>query len=587
MRHRSASDQHLPVRLPAMSDSAVKEIQEKLIQLGFTLLGKADGVAGSRTLLAVRDFQSYARMDRIARVRANAAAGRWVDRLEPVANGLAADKRPQINGNIADELTVKAIQYWVDERYRCPVVVEVREFVNSNRVPRFEPGLENVWAYDDPRIAAYRNLIRAGKDPGGGKARDPSFDFRVCDFTAAAAPSIDWANMPSLGVRDYYLGYFGGAGKKRTHLRDDMEVTPISATGKTFGQLDWQRPVFQVVRAVAEQECLGFFDALNGYDNAFMSLGPCHWTLAIGPASPPRNMSRKADAGELPATLAFAIGRDRSIQDHYLTPYGVKPAGTWAANGKGTDFDISFQETRNYGGHLEWLGTADPKIRRVADLSWFRTTHWYRRFLELVRGSEAFRHAQWDMARMRLRDVLATPLGGTGTYKAFALGQLFTSQLAAALLLRLHVRYSAATLPGARPWIGKAVDLARVTGEPSGWTDAQEERLIQALIAHSVRISHTLKQLGLDKLSREPTRAELLDALTKVPATERKVLPGGMQAVAAWPDVQRFQAFNYNLEADAWKDAQGRRTPLSHKRGTFTDAYTRLVSDTSLPQPVA
>jgi hypothetical protein len=570
-----------------MPDQAVKEIQEKLIQLGFTLLGKADGVAGARTLLTLRDFQCYARMDRVARVRANAPAGRWVERLEPVTNALPPAKRPPINGDLADDLTLKAIQFWVDGRYRCPVVVEVREFVDANQEPRFEPGLENVWTYDDPKIAAYRTLIRAGKDPGGGKARDPSFDFRVCDFTKAAAPPpTAWLNMPSIGVRDYYLGYWGGAGKKREHLHDDMEVTPLSATGKSYAQLEWQKPVFQAIRAVAEQECLGFFDALNGYDNAFMSLGPCHWTVAIGPDSPPKRMSREAAAGELPAVLAFAIGREAAIQDRYLSPFGVKPAGAWLANGKGTEFNISFESTRNYGGFMKWQNPADADIKRVADLSWFRTTHWYRRFLELARGSEAFRHAQWDMARMRLRDVLATPLGGTGPYKSFRLGDLFTSQLAAALLLRLHVRYAAVTRPGNKKWVGHAIALAEVTGQPASWSHPEEKRLIEGLIAHAVRISYSLQQLKLDKLGRQPKRAELLAALPGVPEKERKVLPGGMQAVAAWPDPKVFKKHDYKLEAPAWQDDQGRPALLNIKRHSFDDAFARLASDTSLPKPV-
>lgn len=568
-----------------MSDT-IKDLQEKLIQLGFTLLGKADGVAGTRTVLAVRDFQAYARMDRVARVRPDAQPGRWVERLQQVANGLAVDKRPPINGDISNDLTVKAIQHWIDEKYRCPVVVEVREYLDSGAEPYFESSLENVWAYDDPRIAAYRNLIRAGRDPGGGKARDPSFDFRVCDFTGAAAPPTAWTQMPSLGVRDYYLGYWGGAGKKRVHLHDDMEFTPLSSTGSAYAQLDWQKPVFQAIRAVAEQECLGFFDALNGYDNAFMSLGPCHWTLAIGPDSPPKKMTKTAAAGELPATLAFAIGKAATIQDTYLSPYGVKPSGSWPANGKGTDFNISFKATRNYGGFMEWAAPAHQKVERVGDLSWFRTAHWYYRFLKLARDSEAFRHAQWDMARMRLRDVLATPLGGTGQYKNFRLGDLFTSQLAAALLLRLHVRYSAATQPGKKAWVGNAIELAEVSGQPANWSHPEEDRLVKALIAHAIRVSHSLKQLGLDKLGGKPTRVELLAALPNVPANERKVLPTGMQAVAAWPNEKLFKSFGYNLEAAAWKDAQGRLTPLDVKRGSFADAFTRLLSDPTLPKPI-
>ena len=36
---------------------------------------------------------------------------------------------------------------------------------------------------------------------------------------------------------------------------------------------------YKVVRAVAEVEAIGFFDGINGYDNAFLSMGPCHWTM--------------------------------------------------------------------------------------------------------------------------------------------------------------------------------------------------------------------------------------------------------------------------------------------------------------------
>ena len=556
-----------------------KALQEQLLTLGFAIVGKADGVAGPRTIQAIRDFQSYARMPRLARLKAVPPGGtRLIDRLEQVANPLPANRWPQINGARDDAPTLEALQFWIDNDLRCPLVVEVREYVETAREPRFEPTLDNVWLYDDPRINAYRERLLAGKEPELGRARKASFDFRACDFTGPAPPATHWDGLSRLGTRDFLFGHVGGKAIKRRDLEDAMEVTVLGATGQTFAGLGPQGLVFQAVRAVAEQECVGFFDSLNGYDNAFVSLGPCHWTLALGSGAAQR------DAGELPALLAMAAGRDPDVQRSYLTPFGVGPKGVWANGAKGEDFDASFSATRNYVGYLAHLASPADPIRSVRELRWFATTHWFSRWMRLARGSAAFRRAQFDMARMRLRDVLQAPLGGTGPYRNNKIGELFKSQLSAALLLRLHVRYSGATDPTSRAWIGRAVALAEVTGPPSGWGQGQEDRLIEGLIAHSIRKSHTLKLLKLDGLGREPRRGELIAALPNVPKNETSPLPASMQAVAAWPDPELFRARRYNLEAAAWKDS-GVRTPLKRDRATFATAYRDLVADPTLPPP--
>src|SRR5205814_1530768 len=88
--------------------------------------------------------------------------------------------------------------------------------------------------------------------------------------------------------------------------------------------------------------CLGFFDSANAYDNAFVSLGPCHWTLGI--VSPP------VLEGELCGYLAYLRYADPAAFAQAVEFFGLGPDESWVdANGAPTGQDL-FKGDRKYAG---------------------------------------------------------------------------------------------------------------------------------------------------------------------------------------------------------------------------------------------
>jgi hypothetical protein len=138
-----------------------------------------------------------------------------------------------------------------------------------------------------------------------------------------------------------------------------------------------------------------------------------------------------------------------------------------------------------YGWHNEnnVLDEAQSNSLQLSEVSkskievdYFKTWHWIFRWVMLGRTNECFRHAQWDMMRMRIQDILNHPLtlqtititptvqgtGETGTTPVVApiqvslnnkLGELFTSEKSVAYLLRMHVNSpGAVTTPEPTPY---------------------------------------------------------------------------------------------------------------------------------------
>ncbi|MEZ5762788.1 MAG: peptidoglycan-binding domain-containing protein [Xanthobacteraceae bacterium] len=416
------------------ADPAVKAIQEKLAEIGFTFVGKPDGVLGARTRMAVREFQHYASKEYVAKLKNGAPPSRYIDGLERVKNNHRFPVNYKPNGRHdlpAPDQTLTLLDAWWQAKYRCPVVVEARRRVAAGEVI---PAFGNLWLYDDPVVTDFliRNKVRS-------KISGALLEFRAADFSVAA-PQTEWLSMPIVGSMYIYGRYRGGVTFNTAHLEDDLEYLPENLTGQNWGQLGNEGKVlFRIVRTMAEQECRGFFDCLNGYDNAVMSLGPCHWTLALGCGTPPRKKNTKMLSGELAPFLAYVIGRHPDVLKDHFAPYGVSVKGDWPSGSSGAAFKGSWEATRNFLGRLQWWtgGPRDEEIAQFQDLQWFRTTHWFHRFVVMSRTSPELRLRQWDMVRMRLRDILICKLGGNGPYRDNRIGDLYTSDLSLALLAAL------------------------------------------------------------------------------------------------------------------------------------------------------
>lgn len=103
----------------------VRQLQEDLEKLGFNFFSSSpkSGEFDLKTEWAVREFQIYAQMPFVAKVKTNPpTTQRYVDTLEQTQN--TEQYKGSISG-VANPVTRELIQHWLGNNWRCPVVVEV------------------------------------------------------------------------------------------------------------------------------------------------------------------------------------------------------------------------------------------------------------------------------------------------------------------------------------------------------------------------------------------------------------------------------------------------------------------------------
>jgi Putative peptidoglycan binding domain len=454
----------------------VRQLQRDLAALGFRIVGTANGDFARRTEWAVREFQIYAKMSSVA---AETGAGtRYVDRLVQTPN------TRQYTGNVSGVVNAETrslLQHWIANRWRCPVIVEARNMVGG------APGAvhtENIWMWNEvtstrPRMFA-RDFSGYYTFPGGRNANDliPLGDYATLGR---------WSGPRSVPPRHTWS--------------PEGELLPEHLVGTDLARLNApQRSTYKVVRAVSEVECIGFFDSVNSYDNAFVSLGPCHWTLGI--ADSRGNVSE----GELCGYLAYLRNVEPAAFRRAIEFFGVRVDEDWfdGATGMANGRNLFQSGQRKYAGWIA-LQKDDRTFARMPtraaddaedEGNYFKTWHWFYRFVMAGRTIEGFRRRTWHMARVRVRDILATqwpagvvpdvPVAGGGTRRP-TIGDVYTSERAVALLLRWHIRYPGNVISGGRAGnrLENAFRNAAIpagAGDPTTWNDRHEAYLIDGIM---------------------------------------------------------------------------------------------------------
>ncbi|MGM3277966.1 peptidoglycan-binding domain-containing protein [Ralstonia sp. 24A2] len=497
----------------------VEQLQRDLRELGFVLVGTPDGSFGRGTEWAVREFQIYASMARVAQLNRSrlhqmtndpqtgeaahevAALGTapntdppesfYVASLEQATN--TARYTGPISG-LVNERTRQAIAHWIGNGYRCPVVIEAWNIAHGQRTTTAANGV-NIWRYNELPNSAPRMFYRdfSGYYPYPG-TRDAS-QYQV------------------LGTYSSYSTYGGPASLVPKHTwREEAEMTPESLIDAATTVATLQSNLtgatastYRAVRAAAEQECMGAFDSVNAYDDALVSLGPCHWTMGIMPDGGYKN-------GELPGFLAYVLSKSR---DDYLTAYGnfgLYPSDTWVGSNEGALWNAG---QRKYAG---WIRSHDDNVdplqapdnvaqlplvdRDPAEANYYKNWHWFFRWVMAGRTIQTVRHSMWDMVRLRLRDVLGisvTVTSGSVTVNG-TLGTIFTSEKAAAILLRWHI-FRPAHVSGerVRNSIVAAIQANPTLSwslAPAQWTNAHESALTARLLTDAAQVNATQTALA-------------------------------------------------------------------------------------------
>lgn len=238
-------------------------------------------------------------------------------------------------------------------------------------------------------------------------------------------------------LRSYKLGYFN-AGGEQVKLFANVYKEDLKADGMTDSTL-------RVILPVSENE--GALDAINTWDNSFLSFGMQQWT-----------MGAEGNKGELPALLKKIKTDFPDAFQQYYGKHGI---------------DIIDSETNRVYGYVSLNGTP---IKSSSSKTQFRKAEWAFRFwragldprVKLVE----LKHAMDRLYRFYHTD----------RYKVlnkFYVDQLITSEYGVALILDQHVNRPAYV----RTDLGKALNnLGMANQDPSSWTTADETKLITAYL---------------------------------------------------------------------------------------------------------
>lgn len=385
---------------------------------------------------------------------------------------------------VVNAQTAERIQHWLTQRWRCPVVVRAMRLHNHQPTTVAQ---DNLWLHDDVTSNTYRVYVR--------------------DFTRyyTLPDGQDEDSLKALGSYTAWGNYGGPMSMPPRHTWSTAELLPSNLVGvETYEEMTAaQQSTFKVLRAVGEQECLGFFDALNAYDNAVISLGPCHWTLAILSGT-------TASEGELCGFLSFLRATDPQAFRQSIEFFGLRIDEDWNA-GAGDGATLRDNALKKYTGwpaQQRDNGTWARMEATGAAANYYKTYHWYYRFQMAGRTIEGFQRAMWDMVRIRISDIRNTPWGigvanvGTGTNaRPATIGDVVTSERGMAILLRWHVfrpsHVAAANHVG--PRLRQAYEIARQshselnwTQAPDQWGDTHEAALVDAIRAQAALVNSTV-----------------------------------------------------------------------------------------------
>jgi Bacterial SH3 domain len=224
----------------------------------------------------------------------------------------------------------------------------------------------------------------------------------------------------------------------------------------------------RVVRAVSANE--GNLEAINTWDNSFLSFGLLQWTA--GPDGAP---------GELAALVAQVKAADAGVFADCFGGYGL---------------DVAVSGPSAVTGVLTLDGA---KLVTAADKTPLRGADWAYRFWR-AGHHPVTRGCQLTLAASRIDRFLSLPVAGQ------PLNAWLSSEQGIALILDEHVNR-----PGHVPGtLATALTAQGLTGaDPSGWATADEASLIAAYLTARAPTSMTDSQKRADQIAACVTAGEL------------------------------------------------------------------------------
>ncbi|MBK8969726.1 MAG: hypothetical protein IPM36_24330 [Lewinellaceae bacterium] len=401
----------------------VLNLKNDLVELGFTLVAENIGNdnppnSNQFNLIlewAVRDFQIYAKMRFLARVREDHNETTnplpYHERLRRTPNLLRYTG--PVSG-VANEETRRLVKLWKVMEWRCPVVITAftRPANSPNSNAQFTVlHTANIWRHN--RVDAIPRIF----------VQDFSGYWPIPNnHLYSILPYLHNGKMV-LGTFSQPAGYPGGP------LNGAAAFLWVGTTNNNLVNITGSNnstSTFRVIDSVQDRESGGFMEVVNCWDAAFLSMGYFHWTIG-------RLNGAVYNRGELQGLLSYFKAEQeddppgsnapritgeqiaRSYQKIMLF-FGLNTHRQWNDNLSNNACFIS--NLRNYtddftkqGENFSWQ-LANTVINAAFDNhNYHRTWHSFYRWVMALRTEAAFRPVMWRFARLRLRDLRNTSWG--------------------------------------------------------------------------------------------------------------------------------------------------------------------------------
>jgi hypothetical protein len=232
----------------------------------------------------------------------------------------------------------------------------------------------------------------------------------------------------------------------------------------------------RVMQAVSVNE--GKLEAINTYDNSFMTFGCFQWTAG-----------QDTNPGELPALLDRLKKRDATVFQKYFGQFGL---------------DVQMPQTPPNTLPTGFFSLNGTTLRTPAQKSQLRTLDWAYRFW-LSGQDDTMRSVEIEHAMSRVDLFFRCPRCLIDTR---FVGDYISSEYGVALLLDQHVNR-----PGHVPGTLARAVAQFAGGDPQGWQDTQEQKLINLY----------LQQRALTTMTNSQQRAQaILAAVNKGLASNKR-----------------------------------------------------------------
>jgi hypothetical protein len=450
------------------NDAAIRAARAKrLWQRGFECIDNLDDPATEQLRYAEYEFQLYSLGARWLAQRAGDVVARA--QSQQVNADLRALTAGLKLGEAWSDAWEKCLERWEGTReggdpdpdgaYVCPVLID-RTVTRYETPPDLatQPGAmdrTNVWSLSAKDRGAYF-FVRDLSGMFAPDGHDPAYAPNPEHALPADIFDDKWLFTPRSFMQVLPFGDIEGVKVQPWRVCEMLPAVLGRDAARIRADRQW-RSLFRVVRGVSTIECSGFFDLLQGYDVVNLSVPLFHYTLSSPKGG---NQALTAELGGLLVWLErFDPAVAAAVAGAGLTSYKSDPGRknsdrryqekSWADDRQwGANYDAGSGEGcadagRVFGAVSIGRGANDSKD----DMAFLRRPHFHYRMTMLMRTRAALRIAVWKLALHRLRNLAWMPLPLPKDFQGWPegrdagtrIGDILTSELSMAVVLRLHV----------------------------------------------------------------------------------------------------------------------------------------------------